>query len=112
MLVRNEYIGVNFIDTYFRSGLYPRPSFPSGLGEEGAGTVEAVGPGGKGRGQGSGSAQEGSAGGVQESTHAAVSVLPLGDDTHGHSTSKEINNTCNCREEGPAAGTAFCQPLP
>jgi NADPH2:quinone reductase len=45
VLVRNEYIGVNFIDTYFRSGLYPRPAFPSGLGEEGAGTVEAVGPG-------------------------------------------------------------------
>jgi NADPH2:quinone reductase len=44
-VVRNEYIGVNFIDSYFRSGLYPRPSFPSGLGEEGAGTVEAVGPG-------------------------------------------------------------------
>jgi NADPH:quinone reductase-like Zn-dependent oxidoreductase len=46
VLVRNEYIGVNFIDTYFRSGLYPRAAFPSGLGEEGAGTVEAVGPGG------------------------------------------------------------------
>lgn len=45
VLVKNEFIGVNFIDTYFRSGLYPRPSYPSGLGEEGAGTVEAVGPG-------------------------------------------------------------------
>lgn len=45
VLVANEYIGVNFIDTYFRSGLYPRTSFPSGLGEEGAGVVEAVGPG-------------------------------------------------------------------
>lgn len=45
MLVANEFIGVNFIDTYFRSGLYPRSSFPSGLGEEGAGTIQAVGPG-------------------------------------------------------------------
>jgi NADPH:quinone reductase-like Zn-dependent oxidoreductase len=36
---------VNFIDTYHRSGLYPRASFPAGLGEEGAGTVAEVGPG-------------------------------------------------------------------
>lgn len=41
--VRNKAIGVNFIDTYFRSGLYPAPSMPSGLGTEGAGVVEAVG---------------------------------------------------------------------
>jgi NADPH2:quinone reductase len=51
VLVKNEFIGVNFIDTYFRSGLYPRPSYPSGLGEEGAGTVEAVGPGEAGQEQ-------------------------------------------------------------
>lgn len=37
--VRNQAIGVNFIDTYFRSGLYPPPGLPSGLGTEGAGTV-------------------------------------------------------------------------
>jgi NADPH2:quinone reductase len=43
VLVRNKAIGVNFIETYFRSGLYPAPSFPSGLGNEGAGLVEAVG---------------------------------------------------------------------
>ncbi|WP_397450723.1 NADPH:quinone reductase [Pseudomonas sp. NA-150] len=41
--LRNKAIGLNFIDTYFRSGLYPAPSFPSGLGTEGAGIVEAVG---------------------------------------------------------------------
>ncbi|WP_277961375.1 NADPH:quinone reductase [Pseudomonas sp. RIT-To-2] len=41
--VRNKAIGLNYIDTYFRSGLYPAPSFPSGLGTEGAGVVEAVG---------------------------------------------------------------------
>jgi len=28
VLVRNKAIGVNFIETYFRSGLYPAPSFP------------------------------------------------------------------------------------
>ncbi|WP_285422778.1 MULTISPECIES: NADPH:quinone reductase [unclassified Pseudomonas] len=43
VLVRNKAIGVNFIETYFRSGLYPAPAFPSALGNEGAGVVEAVG---------------------------------------------------------------------
>jgi NADPH2:quinone reductase len=43
-LVRNEAIGLNFIDTYHRSGLYAVP-LPSGLGNEGAGIVEAVGEG-------------------------------------------------------------------
>src|SRR5262245_53146576 len=42
--VRNEHIGVNFIDTYHRSGLYPLP-LPSGLGMEAAGTVVALGSG-------------------------------------------------------------------
>ncbi len=42
--VRHEAIGVNYIDIYFRTGLYPQP-LPSGLGQEGAGTVEAVGEG-------------------------------------------------------------------
>jgi NADPH2:quinone reductase len=42
--VRHTAVGVNFIDTYYRSGLYPIP-LPSGLGSEAAGVVEAVGPG-------------------------------------------------------------------
>src|SRR5690242_13541704 len=42
--VRNTAIGVNFIDTYQRSGLYPL-TLPSGLGTEAAGIVEAVGAG-------------------------------------------------------------------
>ena len=41
--VSNKAIGLNFIDTYFRSGLYAPPALPSGLGAEGAGVVEAVG---------------------------------------------------------------------
>ena len=44
VLVRHTAIGVNFIDTYHRTGLYPI-RLPSGLGMEGAGTVEAVGEG-------------------------------------------------------------------
>ncbi len=42
--VRHEAVGLNFIDTYHRTGLYPLP-LPSGLGMEGAGVVEAVGAG-------------------------------------------------------------------
>ena len=43
-LVRQEAIGLNYIDVYFRSGAYPLPA-GSGIGAEAAGTVEAVGPG-------------------------------------------------------------------
>ncbi|MFL6857132.1 MAG: quinone oxidoreductase family protein [Allosphingosinicella sp.] len=43
-LVRHEAVGLNFIDTYHRSGLYPLP-LPSGLGTEAAGVVEALGEG-------------------------------------------------------------------
>jgi len=42
--VRHTAIGLNYVDTYIRSGLYPTP-LPSGLGGEGAGVVEEVGPG-------------------------------------------------------------------
>lgn len=42
--LRTGAIGLNFIDTYFRSGLYPAP-LPSALGLEAAGTIEAVGEG-------------------------------------------------------------------
>ncbi|MCA9396907.1 MAG: quinone oxidoreductase, partial [Candidatus Omnitrophica bacterium] len=43
VLVRHEAIGLNFIDTYHRSGLYPI-DLPSGLGLEAAGIVEEIGP--------------------------------------------------------------------
>lgn len=43
-LVRHAAVGLNYIDVYFRTGLYPMP-LPGGLGMEGAGTVEAVGEG-------------------------------------------------------------------
>jgi NADPH:quinone reductase len=44
ILLRHEAVGVNFIETYQRSGLYPM-KLPSGLGGEAAGVVEAVGEG-------------------------------------------------------------------
>ncbi len=44
-VVRQTASGLNFIDVYFRTGLYPAPSFPLTIGNEGAGVVEAVGDG-------------------------------------------------------------------
>jgi len=43
--LRHEAIGLNFIDVYHRTGLYPLPGLPAVLGMEGAGTVAAVGEG-------------------------------------------------------------------
>jgi len=42
--IRHKAVGLNFIDTYFRTGLYP-VELPGGLGNEAAGLVEAVGVG-------------------------------------------------------------------
>lgn len=44
-IVRQVAAGLNFIDVYFRTGLYKVPAFPSAIGNEGAGVVEAVGDG-------------------------------------------------------------------
>ncbi len=43
--VRHAAVGLNYIDVYHRTGLYPLPSLPWTLGMEGAGKVEAVGEG-------------------------------------------------------------------
>jgi NADPH2:quinone reductase len=43
--VRHTAVGVNFIDIYYRTGLYPLPALPATLGMEAAGVVEEVGPG-------------------------------------------------------------------
>jgi NADPH2:quinone reductase len=43
--VRHKAVGLNFIDVYFRTGLYKVPSLPVTIGMEGAGVVEAVGEG-------------------------------------------------------------------
>ncbi|HUZ65186.1 MAG TPA: quinone oxidoreductase [Acetobacteraceae bacterium] len=45
ILVRQSAIGINFIDIYHRTGLYPLPSMPAVPGVEGAGVVVAAGPG-------------------------------------------------------------------
>lgn len=43
--VRHNAVGLNYIDTYHRTGLYPVPSLPGVIGMEGAGEVLEVGPG-------------------------------------------------------------------
>ncbi|KAF2428947.1 NAD(P)-binding protein [Tothia fuscella] len=45
VLVKNELSGINYIDTYFRTGLYPAPSFPYILGRDASGVVQQVGTG-------------------------------------------------------------------
>ena len=40
--IKQHAIGLNYIDVYFRTGLYPQP-LPGGIGMEAAGVVEAVG---------------------------------------------------------------------
>lgn len=45
VLLRQTAVGLNYIDVYHRTGLYPLPSLPAVLGMEAAGVVEAVGPG-------------------------------------------------------------------
>jgi len=44
-LVRHRAVGLNYIDVYFRSGLYKAPALPAIIGMEGAGIVEAIGEG-------------------------------------------------------------------
>ena len=44
-LVRHEAVGLNYIDVYQRTGLYPLPALPATPGMEGAGVVEDVGEG-------------------------------------------------------------------
>ncbi|KAJ0293749.1 hypothetical protein COL922a_014187, partial [Colletotrichum nupharicola] len=44
LLVKNQICGINYIDTYFRTGLYPSEK-PEVLGREAVGTVVALGPG-------------------------------------------------------------------
>lgn len=44
VLIAQDAVGLNFIDTYYRTGLYPAP-LPTPLGSEGAGVIAAVGPG-------------------------------------------------------------------
>ncbi|WP_198120290.1 quinone oxidoreductase family protein [Massilia rhizosphaerae] len=70
--VRQQAVGVNFVDVYHRNGLYPLAQLPATLGVEGAGVVEALGPGVSGFAPGQRVAYTGLIGG-----YAAVRNVPL-----------------------------------
>ncbi len=76
--IRQQAVGLNFIDTYHRSGLYPLP-LPSGLGVEAAGVVEAVGSEVTGFRPGDRVAYAGGAPGAYAETRnvPAASLVPL-----------------------------------
>lgn len=77
--VRQTTVGVNFIDVYHRTGLYPLPRLPHGIGMEAAGVVEAVGPGVSGLSPGTRVAYAGGTpGGYAEvRIHPAERLVPL-----------------------------------
>src|SRR5215217_8360300 len=73
--IRHAAVGLNFADTYFRTGLYPAP-LPAGMGVEAAGVIEAVGPGVTGFAEGDRVTYTGSPLGAY-STERVMDVAPL-----------------------------------
>lgn len=73
--LRQTACGLNFIDTYHRTGLYPLPSLPAILGREGAGVVEALGPGVEGFEIGDRAGYPMAAGGYAEARNIAAGRL-------------------------------------
>lgn len=93
--VRHTAVGVNFIDTYFRTGLYPM-ALPSGLGGELAGVIEAVGEGVSGVAVGDRVATFGPARGAYatESNLKAVSLFALPDDIDDETAAAGLLKGC------------------
>jgi NADPH2:quinone reductase len=81
LLLRHSAVGVNYIDTYHRSGLYPLPPFPVTIGMEGCGVIEELGSGVSGLKAGDSVAYSSSMGSYSEVRRvpaAAVVKVPAG----------------------------------
>lgn len=76
--VRHHAIGVNYLDVYFRKGLYPAPSLPFTPGNEGAGQVVSVGEGVRGFKKGDRVAYVSTLGSYAEERNVpAVALVPI-----------------------------------
>lgn len=73
VLLRHTAIGFNMVESYFRSGLYPLPGLPSGIGNEGSGVIEAVGHNVKGFKPGDRVCYSG---GIPMGSYAEVHLIP------------------------------------
>ena len=93
--MRNTAVGLNYIDTYFRRGIYPAP-FPMGLGTEAAGVVEAVGEAVTGLAAGDRVATFGPARGAYSTARnvAADSLFKLPDDIDDETAAATMLKGC------------------
>ncbi|MBW8784393.1 MAG: quinone oxidoreductase [Novosphingobium sp.] len=110
VLVRNEAVGLNFIDAYHRSGVYP-VELPAPLGTEAAGVVEAVGPDVVGFAPGDRVGTFGPARGAYATARLvpAKQLIPLPDDLDARTAAAVLLKGCTAeflaeRAARPAAG--------
>ena len=117
-LIKQEAVGLNYIDVYFRSGLYKAPTMPLIIGQEGAGTVIAVGAGVTNVKPGDRVAYAGSLGGyATERVIAADRLVKLpdsidfktarGDDAAGHD--RAVSDAPHLHGEGRRHDRGACR---
>ena len=103
--VRHTAIGLNYIDTYHRSGLYKLP-LPTRLGVEGAGVVEAVGDGVEGISVGDRVAYSGGLGAYAEAIHMPAGRLVKLPEGVSEETAAATMYSCTRRQAARASFSA------